>query len=139
MAETMEAADRLAIEALIHEFSWLIDHGEAQKLPELFTEDGRVLGVGPAKMGQQAIAEWGRERVAMTQRRSRHVQSNIRLEAISASVVRGTVVLTLYRHDGEGPGSPSPLLIGEYQDVYQRGADARWRFAERSLAVLFGG
>ena len=139
MAKAIETADRLAIEALIHEFSWLIDHGEAQNLPGLFTEDARVLGVGPAKVGQQAIAEWGRERAAMTQRRSRHVQSNIRLKAVSESVVHGTVVLTLYRHDGEGPGSSSPLLIGEYQDAYQRGADHNWRFSERSLAVLFGG
>ncbi len=139
MTEAIEPADRLAIEALIHEFAWLIDHGEAQKLPGLFTDDARVLGAGPDKVGQQAIAEWGRDRAAMTQRRSRHVQSSIRLQALSSSVVRGTVVLTLYRHDGAGPGSPSPLLIGEYQDVYQRGADDQWRFSERSLAIHFGG
>ena len=139
MTEAIEPADRLAIEALIYEFGWLIDHGEAQKLPGLFTDDGRVLGVGPDKVGQQAIGDWGRERAGMRQRRSRHVQSNIRLQAISASVASGTVILTLYRHDGEGPGSPSPLLIGDYQDVYERGSDDRWRFSERSLTVHFGG
>ncbi len=139
MAPPIEPELRLAIEALVYEHAWLIDHGHADQLPNLYTDDARVQGVGPEKIGREAIAVWARERAAMTQRRSRHVQTNIRLEAESPATVRGTVVLTLYRHDGDGPGSPSPLLIGEYQDVYQRGTDGQWRFSQRSLSVLFGG
>ena len=52
--------------------------------------------------------------------------------------MRGTVILTLCRHDGAGVESPSPLLIGEYDDVYKRSIDGRWRFAERRLTILFG-
>ena len=48
------------------------------------------------------------------------------------------MVLTLYRYDGEGRGEPTPLMIGEYEDVYQRCDDLAWRFAERRLSVIFG-
>lgn len=138
MGESVDSATRLAIERLIYDHAWLIDHGQADRVPELYTEAARMLGVGPDKVGRSAITAWAQERAAMTTRRSRHVQSNIRLEAVSPTVVNGTVILTLYRHDGDGPGSPAPLLIGEYEDVYQRGADDDWRFSERKLSVIFG-
>ena len=75
----------------------------------------------------------------MTERRSRHVQSNLRLVPVSAIECRGTVVLTLYRHDGPGKAEPAPLMVAEYDDVYRKGPDGTWRFAERRLSVLFGG
>jgi hypothetical protein len=127
-----------AIERLVQEHAWLIDHGEAGKLPDLFTGDGRLIGIGPERAGRAAIAEWAMQRQAMTDRRSRHVQTNIRLEPASEGVIHGTVVLTLHRHDGPGEGDPGPLLVGEYADVYMRCPDGRWRFAERRLTVLFG-
>ncbi len=130
--------DRLAIEQLIQRHAWLIDHGKADKVGELFAEDAALYGVGPDKTGRAAIAEWGRQRAAMTERRSRHVQSNILIEAIAPDAARGWVVLTLYRHDGPGEGSATPLLIAEYADRYVRGPDGAWLFAERRLAVLFG-
>ena len=119
MHAAIEPSTRQAIEALIYEHAWLIDHGQADRLPGLYTEDARVLGIGPDKVGQQAITEWAGQRAAMTERCSRHVQSNIRLEAVSPDLIRGTVVLTLYRHDGAGWGEPVPLMIGEYADLYE--------------------
>lgn len=130
--------DRLAIEQLIQRHAWLIDHGEADKVGELFAEDGALYGIGPDKVGRKAIAEWGRQRAAMTERRSRHLQSNILIEPLGAETARGWVVLTLYRHDGPGEGSATPLLIAEYADRYVREPDGTWLFAERRLAVLFG-
>jgi hypothetical protein len=70
--------------------------------------------------------------------RSRHLQSNILIEPVGADVARGWVALTLYRHDGSGEGSATPLLIAEYADRYVREPDGSWLFAERRLAVLFG-
>lgn len=130
--------DRLAIEQLIQRHAWLIDHGEADKVGELFTVDAALHGIGPDKAGRAAIAEWGRQRAAMSERRSRHVQSNILIEPTGPDTARGWVVLTLYRHDGPGEGSAAPLLIAEYADRYTREPDGSWRFAERRLAVLFG-
>lgn len=130
--------DRLAIEQLIQRHAWLIDHGEADRVGELFTEDGALYGVGPDKIGRSAIAEWGGQRAAMSERRSRHVQSNTLIEPAGPDAARGWVALTLYRHDGAGPGSATPLLIAEYADRYSRMPDGTWLFAERRLAVLFG-
>jgi hypothetical protein len=124
MNKPLEAEIRLTLEHLVVEHAWLIDHGAADRLPELYTEDGRMFGVGPDKIGREAIAAWAKQRAAMTDRRSRHVQTNIRLERVADDVIHGTAILTLYRHDGAGAGSPSP--------------DGTWLFAERRLAVLFG-
>lgn len=139
VTEGIDPADHQAIERLVHEHAWLIDHGQAGRVADLFTEDGRLLGVGPDKVGRAAVAAWADQREAMTDRRSRHVQTNLRLGPAPGGTVRGTVVLTLYRHDGPEPGSPAPLLVGEYDDAYAKGADGQWRFAERRLTVLFGG
>ncbi len=130
--------DHIAIEQLIQRHAWLIDHGEADKVGEFFAENGAIYGVGPDKIARAAIAEWGRQRAAMSERRSRHVQSNILIEPIAPDAARGWVVLTLYRHDGPGEGSATPLLIAEYADRYAREPGGAWLFAERRLTVLFG-
>ncbi len=138
MSDTLAPDDRLAIEQLIHRHAWLIDHGRASEIEALFTEDAVLKGIGPDKIGRAAIGDWARQREAMRERRSRHVQTNLLIEAAGVGKAQGTVVLTLYRHDGEGEGSPAPLLIGEYADLYRREADGAWRFAERQLTTLFG-
>ena len=129
---------RAAIEQLIYRHAWLIDHGQAEKVAELFTEDGTLFGVGPVKIGRAAIAEWGRQRAAMRERRSRHVHSNLIVEGDGEDRARGTTLLTLYRHDGDGEGSVSPLVIGEYEDRFRKQPDGGWLFAERRLSILFG-
>lgn len=130
--------DRLAIERLIQRHAWLIDHGAADRVGDLFAEDAVLYGVGIDKIGREAIAEWGRQRAAMTERRSRHLHSNILIEPVAPDAARGWVGLTLYRHDGPGEGSATPLLIAEYTDRYARAPDGTWLFRERRLAVLFG-
>lgn len=142
LAPPIDPAARHAIEQLIVEHAWLIDHGQADRVPALFTPDGRMFGVGPDKIGRDAIAAWATARAAMADRRSRHVMSNIRLQPSGPDKMRGTAVLTLFRHDGDGDsggaGSPAPLMVGEYEDVFQRDATGVWRFAERRLVPLFG-
>lgn len=139
MHDAIDSGMRQEIEQLVAEHAWLIDHGQADRVAALFTEDARLLGIGPDKVGQAAIQAWAAERAAMTGRRSRHVQSNLRLVAVSAVECRGTVVLTLYRHDGPGKAEPAPLMVAEYDDTYRKREDGVWRFAERHLSVLFGG
>lgn len=137
-AAALDLAGRAAIEQLIHRHAWLIDHGDAGTVAELFTEDAALYGIGPDKLGGPAIAEWARQRAAMTERRSRHVHGNILIEPEGVDQARGTVIVTLYRHDGAGEASATPLLIGEYADRYSRQADGSWLFAERRFAILFG-
>lgn len=134
----LDPRDRAAIEQLIQRHARLIDHGKADRIGELFAEDAVLYGIGPDKIGRAAIAEWGRQRAALTERRSRHLQSNILIEPLSPETARGWVALTLYRHDGPGEGTAMPLLIAEYADHYRKAPDGAWLFAERRLSVLFG-
>jgi hypothetical protein len=137
-AAGLDPTDRAAIEDLVHRHAWLIDHGQADRVGDLFIEDGALYGAGPDKHGRAAIAAWGAQRAAMHQRRSRHVHGNILIEPLEADAARGWTILTLYRHDGPGEASSSPLLVAEYADLYRREPDGVWRFAERRLSVLFG-
>ena len=130
---------RDAIAALVAEHSWLIDHGEADRIAELFTEDGQMFGVGPDLIGLDAIRAWSVTRAAMHERTSRHVCTNLRLQQISDDEVHGTVILTVYRRDGPGPGKATPLLVGDYDDIYRRVADETWRFARRRVTLAFEG
>ena len=139
MADVVDGSTRLAIEALIHEQAWLIAHDQADRVVDRYADDARLLGVGAEKSGRDAIGAWAAERAAMTGRRSRHVQSNIRLRPMPGGGVSGTVLLTLYRHDGDGPAPAAPLMVAEYADHYAQVRDGTWRFAERRLTILFGG
>ena len=138
-AEALDADARLTIEALIHEHAWLIDHGQAERVVDLYTDDASLLGVGADKIGRDAIGKWATERAAMTDRCSRHSQSNIRLVYVGPDLVQGTVLLTLYSFDGPGLGLPLPMLIAEYDYYYRRCDDGMWRFAQRRLTTVFSG
>ena len=70
---------RDAITALVAEHAWLIDHGQAERVADQFTEDGALFGVGPDLIGLDAIRTWAVARAAMRERTSRHVCTNLRL------------------------------------------------------------
>ena len=135
----LSADDRAAIEALVAEHAWLIDHGQADRIAGLYTEDGRMLGVGPDLVGRDAIAAWSVKRAAMHERVSRHVCTNLRLMPVGESEARGTLILTVFRHDGASPRATTPFMVGDYEDIYRRGDDGTWRFAERRINTIFGG
>ena len=131
----MDAETRSSIEALIVEYAWVLDHGEAARLADLFAE-GAILELPRGRYaGKEAIAAFGRER-AKAARTTRHVCSNIRLRPLGPDKVEGTVVFTSYRHDGEGLVAPEAQAVGDWHDVYVRDA-GRWRFAERRVVLVF--
>jgi hypothetical protein len=80
--QRLESKTRMALEELIRQHSWLIDHGAADRLPDLYEDDGLLIGIGTDKVGRQAIAAWADQRTAMTERRSRHVLTNLTLDSI---------------------------------------------------------
>lgn len=133
---TDELAARTAIEALVAEFAWRIDHGEAARVPELFTPDGRFAVPGSAVVGVDQLVEAfvARENQKHT---TRHVCTNLRLEMLAEDRARGSVLVTLYRNDGPLAGGVTPFAVNDYEDRYQRGDDGRWRFAERCVVPIF--
>jgi hypothetical protein len=128
-------ADHVQLARLVTEIAWRIDHGEADTVHELFVADGEMSLGQTILRGQEAIRQWGRERAAATYR-TRHVCTGMRFVAVGSDMAEGTCVLTVYMHDGDGPGTTVPFAVGEDIDRYVR-TDQGWRFTSRSFDQLF--
>ena len=53
--------DHLSLSRLVVEIAWRIDHGQADRVWELFVPDGVLDTSGTALLGHDAIHDWGRE------------------------------------------------------------------------------
>ena len=134
----MDDGQRLLIERacqrLVTEYCHLVDHGEAARIADLFTEDGAFM----SSQGRSAIRVQMQERQDNVGRMSRHVCNNTLIDVVDADNARGVTYLTLYRHDGEPGRLISPLngavLAGEYRDAFVRTPDG-WRFQRRDLII----
>ncbi len=127
----------LDIEALIYEVARLVDSGQADQVHSFFAEDAVVGGAGPHDLiGRTAIREWGEARVRLG-RHSRHVVSNMAIAGLGVGRARVTAYLTLYRHDGDLPGSPMPFMVGDCIDDVTRDEQGRWLIAERRVITIF--
>jgi ketosteroid isomerase-like protein len=129
---------RLDIEALNAEFAYLIDHYRSDAVADLFTEDG-VYGrsTGEVSAGREAIRESYRRRSARGPRTARHIFTNLRLTVKSDGRVRGQAILLLFAGDGPPPLPAEPMIVADYDDIYERGADGRWRYRERIITWIF--
>src|SRR5882672_3889901 len=76
------ADDRSAIEALLSEFYWRLDHPGSGTVADLFTEAGTIVTPRFELAGRAAIAQWF---AARAQRTTRHRWSNLRLPRAAAS------------------------------------------------------
>ena len=68
---TMET--RVAIEQLISELLWRLDHGKADTTWELYTEDAVTTGPLGTMDGRDAIKVWGERRAKITGVVGRHI------------------------------------------------------------------
>jgi len=140
----MQPIDQLLIERecerLVTNYCHHVDHGEAEKIADLFSDDGIWRSPGVEMNGVDEVRKGFAARQANVGRMSRHVCNNLLINVIDEDNATGTVYLTLYRHDGEAQRRTSPLdgpeLVGEYRDRFVR-TDTGWRFAERDTSVSF--
>ena len=114
----IDPAARCEIEALIVEYSWMLDHHKSKRLGDLYTESGRLTGLGGDRIGRDAISKYGQQRARMMTRTARHVNTNIRLVHDGLSRVRGICSIMLLRHDGDGLGTADPIALADAQDVF---------------------
>jgi hypothetical protein len=128
-------ADHLSLSRLVVEISWRIDHGQADRVWELFVADGVLDTSGTPLVGHDAIRNWGRARVASTVR-TRHICSGMRFIDRGNGRATGSTLLTVFMHDGEGRGPAVPAVVGEDTDEFVR-AGAGWQFASRTFETLF--
>jgi hypothetical protein len=140
----MDAIERLLVERecerLVTLYCHYVDHGEAERIAELFSEDGRWRGPGISMVGIDELRKGFAARQANRARMSRHVCNNFVLDVIDENEATGVVYLTLYRHDGEEERAVSPLqgpaMVGEYRDRFVRTPQG-WRIADRTIHVNF--
>ena len=130
----ISVADRIAIEELVTEYAWLLDHRQFDAVLSLFTTDAELKIRGQKIHGADGLQKWLDARASGESRRSsQHQMSLLRLEAAGDGVIRGTAALVLHVAKG---GSGSYIdLVGEYQDEYVRD-EAGWRFRSRVLVTL---
>jgi len=126
--------DRLAIEALVTEYAWLLDHRRWRDVAGLCTDDAVLTIRGREIRGQTGLAAWAEHRAANKARRTQHQMTLLRLEAISQNEVIGTAALVLHVAKA-GHGGTYIDLVGEYRDEYVRTAEG-WRFRRRHLVNL---
>ncbi|ODP36279.1 nuclear transport factor 2 family protein [Sphingomonas turrisvirgatae] len=132
-----ELAARAAIERLTIEYAYLLDHGEATRLADLFTPDG-VLETDSARLiGRAAIASYYAKR-AKQPWTTRHISTNLRVMFEAPDRASGTRLILYFRGEGTTPPfAAGPGSVGEYREIYVRGHDGRWRFASRVNQILF--
>jgi hypothetical protein len=142
MAAQLSAVEKLeirvAIEDLNSAFCYHLDHNEVEPLLELFTDDVYYTH-GPRKTnGKAELEQVFRGRTAKGPRTSRHMYSGLKVEIESATRARGTSVCMTFGQGGVPPLAPAvPILVADFEDVYLRGDDGRWRFRERHIHRIF--
>lgn len=126
---------RISIEALCIEYFYLLDHGQSEKLAELFTDKGiQDNGDGKVYVGKEEIRKYYTARSST--RITRHVTTNLRLVFESNNRVRGTRTFTHYGADSPEP-HPAIPSVAEYEEVFERDSDGQWRFASRKVTPIF--
>ena len=133
--ESLSVADRQKIEELIADYSYSFDGGDIKAFSELFTEQGSLFSsVGEVK-SRRDIYHWGlarRKHLSELGVKSRHLQTNIHLDASGLRTTGRTQLLLLWT-DIE-TGVPSIRAQGTYYDEFVKTHEG-WRFLSRRIGV----
>jgi hypothetical protein len=129
---------RIAIEDLNTAFTYHLDHNEVDALLELFVDDVFYTHGERRSNGKTELERVFRSRTAAGPRTSRHIYSGLRVEIESPTRARGTSVCLTFGQHGVPPLAPAiPILVADFEDLYVRCADGRWRFQERHIHRIF--
>ena len=127
---------RSEIDQLLATFAYLLDHGRADEVAALFTEDGAFVSPLATLRGRAELTAGFGTRARQTHV-TRHLHANLYLRPESDHRARGTVALTVYRAPGPQLAPPRPFLVADCEDAYERGPDHVWRIAERAIVPVF--
>jgi hypothetical protein len=122
---------------LITAFGWYADHGEAIKIPDLFTEDGRISAPGMDVEGLANLTELFEGRAKQTDRLSRHLWSNMKILSASDKRIELVVTATNYIGSGDKPATPETYVVGDSYETFEKNSEGAWRFKERRLDLIF--
>jgi hypothetical protein len=129
-------ADRVAIEDLLATYLYRLDHGQTEKIAELFASDGvmDVENVGPLK-GPAAIGDYYAKRSKT--RVTRHVMTNLYIEFVDATHARTTHTLLYFMGEGAGPFPATPGGVADYANMLEK-RGGRWVITYRKPTPIFG-
>jgi ketosteroid isomerase-like protein len=129
---------RVALEDLNTAFCYHLDHGDVDALLDLFADDVHYTHGTRVSNGRAELERVFRGRTATAPRTSRHMYSGLKLDIESATRARGTSVCMTFGQNGTPPLAPAiPTLVADFVDVYELGADGRWRIRERHIHRIF--
>ncbi len=126
--------DRLAIEQLVTEYAWLLDHRRWDDVAKLFADDAVLFIRGREIVGKEGLAEWAEYRAQKKSRRTQHQMTLLRLDQVEPDLITGTAALVLHVAKTGGSGTYVDL-VGEYEDEYTRTPEG-WRFRRRRLVPI---
>lgn len=131
---TISVANRLAIHELIAEYSHCVDNYRGRDWSELFTPDGRLVGIDSPLLGREAfVAQSGKLRAGPTE--YRHLITNVYLEP-GASDERA--VAMAYGTVANWAVTPPVMAIFvEYRFELVRQGEA-WKIAELRVHAPYG-
>jgi hypothetical protein len=136
---TIALEDRIEIEALIHRFYWLVDHGKADETADLFAPTARLtFGPGSPKPGTVEGPDIKSAMLARSKQvnvTTRHVLSCIALAARPDGMVDAYSLLTLFRSEDEGRDT-YPASVADIEEIMVR-IDGKWRVQERIILPIF--
>lgn len=131
----VDVETRVAIEQLVSELLWRLDHDAADTTWELYTEDAISTGPLGDMNGREAIRAWGQRRAKITGVVGRHHLGGLRL-AWDGDTLRGWTQYVTFRDSAENPLIPAS--VGEFREVYRQ-VDGVWKIARREITPIFGG
>jgi 3-phenylpropionate/cinnamic acid dioxygenase small subunit len=134
MADAVSIEDRIAIQMLVTEYAWLLDHQRWHEVAGLCTEDAVLFIRGREIVGHAGLAEWADRRAERASRRTQHQMTLLRLASVSDDEIQGTAALVLHVAKTGGGGTYVDL-IGEYVDEYVR-VGGEWKFRRRRLVPI---
>jgi hypothetical protein len=122
---------------LVSEFAYRVDILRGRTVEELFTEDGYYEADGRRSSGRDAIRKAYELRSARGPRTSRHLFTNLRLAEVDSKILRATLIMLLFAHDGEGVFAAQPILVSDVDDEYAIGSDRSLEIRSRRLTTVF--
>ncbi len=119
------------------DFCFFLDHGQVDKLVNLFTEDAHYTHGSRRSEGRVEICELFDQR-DQSVRTARHLQSGLRLEIIDQTQATGVSVCTTFAANSLPPIEPAePYLVADFVDKYQLCDDGLWRISKRHIERIF--
>ena len=120
------------------DFCYYLDHGETDRLVDLFTADAKYTHGDRSSVGRDAINELFSNRNAPGTRTARHMQTGLRFKVIDEESATGNSVCMTFAANEQPPVSAAmPHLVADFIDEYQRCTDGRWRISRRHIERIF--